>query len=162
LQHVGRFRGIDFYDDSIATVPEAAALAIEALGPGVQTLIAGGHDRHLTFEVLAEAIAKSNIDTLILFPPTGKKIAAAVLVVQPFPVTPTPHRGEGGRVAQAAGVVHVESMEEAVRLAYQHTATDRICLLSPASASFGTFVDYADRGEQFAKWIRALSGGASA
>ena len=47
--------------------------------------------------------------------------------------------------------------EEAVRLAFQHTAPGRICLLSPASASFGMFVDYADRGDQFAKSVRSLS-----
>jgi UDP-N-acetylmuramoylalanine--D-glutamate ligase len=145
LQHVGCFREIDFYDDSIATVPEAAALAIEALAPDVQTLIAGGHDRHLTFEVLADAIAKSKIDTLILFPPTGEKIAAAVessaAAAQPF---------------RAPKVFFVESMEEAVRLAYQHTARGRTCLLSPASASFGTFADYADRGQQFERYVRQL------
>jgi UDP-N-acetylmuramoylalanine-D-glutamate ligase len=139
LEYVGHFRGVDFYDDSIATVPEATALAIEALGPSVQTLIAGGHDRHLTFEVLADAIAKSRIETLILFPPTGEKIAAVLK-----------SRGVGYRIR------HVGSMEEAVRAAFAHTAGGRICLLSPAAASFGTFLDYADRGDQFKNCVRRL------
>ncbi len=143
LEHVGRFRGIDFFDDSIATVPEAAALAIEALGPLVQTLIAGGHDRGLTFEALAGAIQASAIDTLILFSPTGEKIIDAL-------------NADGGRL-RPSRILLVESMEEAVRLAFRHTDPNRICLLSPASASFGTFVDYADRGDQYARWIRSAA-----
>jgi UDP-N-acetylmuramoylalanine--D-glutamate ligase len=144
LERVGRFRDIEFFDDSIATVPEAAALAIEALGPRVQTLIAGGHDRGLTFEVLARAIQTSEIDTLILFPPTGHKIVDAL-------------NAEGGKL-RPSRIQFVESMEEAVRLAFQHTDPDRICLLSPASASFGTFVDYADRGDQFKNCVQTLAG----
>src|SRR5262249_30387027 len=49
LEIVGTFKGITFYDDSIATVPEAALAALDALGSGVETLILGGHERHLNF-----------------------------------------------------------------------------------------------------------------
>src|SRR5262249_10205304 len=43
IELVGTYNGVTFYDDSIATVPEAALAALEALGPDVETLILGGH-----------------------------------------------------------------------------------------------------------------------
>ena len=51
LEPSGTFNGITFYDDSIATVPDATLAALEALGPDVQTLILGGHERNLDFTV---------------------------------------------------------------------------------------------------------------
>src|SRR5262249_37156518 len=49
LEPVGKFKDITFYDDSIATVPDATLAALEALGSNVQTLILGGHERNLDF-----------------------------------------------------------------------------------------------------------------
>ena len=51
----------------------------------------------------------------------------------------------------------VENMEQAVKIAYQVTEPGKIVLLSPASTSFNTFKDYADRGEQFKKCTRLIS-----
>jgi len=59
--------GILFYNDSLATIPEAAIEAMEAL-PDTETLIAGGHDRGLDFKVLGQYLNKGQIKTLILFP----------------------------------------------------------------------------------------------
>jgi UDP-N-acetylmuramoylalanine--D-glutamate ligase len=49
----------------------------------------------------------------------------------------------------------VDSMEEAVRLAKQHTIPGMACLLSPASPSFGLFRDYRERGERFKQLVQA-------
>jgi UDP-N-acetylmuramoylalanine--D-glutamate ligase len=46
-------------------------------------------------------------------------------------------------------------MEEAVRLAKQHTIPGMACLLSPASPSFGLFRDYRERGERFKQLVQA-------
>jgi UDP-N-acetylmuramoylalanine--D-glutamate ligase len=136
IQFVGERAGIRFYDDSIATIPEAAQNAIDALGVDVRTLIAGGHDRGIDYDGFGRYVAAHpSIRTLILFPPSGERIEKALAA----------HLKAGDRRA----LFHVTSMPEAVEIALANTPAGSICLLSPASASFGTFVDYRDRGDQF-------------
>ena len=140
LERVGTFKRIIFVNDSLATIPEATIGALDALGNNVATLIAGGFDRGVRVEKLARRIKRSNITTLILFPDTGKKVARAVNV--------------RGRISHNLNIFEVESMREAVQLAYKHTFKGKTCLLSPAAASFNLFRDYQDRGEQFKKFVK--------
>ncbi len=139
LELVGTFRGITFYDDSIATVPDAALAALDALGPDVQTLILGGHERNLDYSEFGRRLP-ANIRTVILFPPTGPRIWDAI------------------RKHSQPQAFFVETMEEAVRIAYARTERGKICLLSPAAPSFGVFKDYRERGEAFRKWVSAVRG----
>ncbi|MBI2042543.1 MAG: hypothetical protein HYT21_02255 [Candidatus Nealsonbacteria bacterium] len=137
LEYIGRFKGIKFYNDSLATVPEATIGALNHLGDDIQTLILGGFDRGLNFKKLAESIAKSKVKTLILFPTTGSRILRDLR-------------------NPSLKSFSVNTMKEAVKLAYRYTDRGKICLLSPASPSFGLFRDYADRGDQFRKFVRGM------
>ncbi|OGZ24654.1 MAG: hypothetical protein A2896_01830 [Candidatus Nealsonbacteria bacterium RIFCSPLOWO2_01_FULL_43_32] len=141
LELVGRFKGIEFYNDSLSTIPETAIEALDFLGNKVQTLILGGFDRGLSFEKLALRIKKSQVKTLILFPTTGQRIYREL--------SPVSNRGQ-------FSVFFVKNMETAVKLAYQHTKKGKVCLLSPASPSFGLFKDYEERGNLFKKFISML------
>lgn len=141
LEFVGEKNGILFYNDSLATVPEATMEAIEAL-PDTETLIAGGYDRGLDYASLGQYLSKGQIKTLILFLPTGTRIWEEICKF-----TSAENRPERFDVA---------TMEQAVRIAAAETTPHKICLLSPASASFGIFKDYKDRGEQFKKEIQNL------
>lgn len=143
LEYVGKFGGIEFYNDSLSTVPEAAIEAIDFLGDKVQTLILGGYDRGLDFRKLAERIAKSRVETLILFPTTGRRIWHDV-------------RHRMSNMGHPMSNIFVKDMKEAVKLAYKYTNKGKICLLSPASPSFGIFKDYAERGDLFKKFVKML------
>src|SRR5947199_358427 len=142
LEPAGIYNGITFYDDSIATVPDATLAALEALGHDVQTLILGGHERNLDFSEFGSRIPP-NIKTVILFPPTGNRIWKAIETHSKNPILPEPF--------------FVSDMEQAVKIAYQRTSQGGICLLSPASPSFGIFKDYRDRGDSFKALVRKLS-----
>ncbi|MDD4073975.1 MAG: UDP-N-acetylmuramoyl-L-alanine--D-glutamate ligase [Candidatus Pacebacteria bacterium] len=133
LEFVGEFKGIRFYDDSIATIPEAVIFALDSLGVDVETLIAGGYDRGINYSKLTKRISKSNIKSLILFPDSGEKIIK--------------------KLDKGIKVVMVEKMEDAVEKAYKLTSKGKICLLSPSSPSFGIFRDYKERGDLFKKYI---------
>ncbi len=142
LEFVAIRHGISFYNDSLATIPEALAHALLALGEKVETVIAGGFDRGVDMTPVGPALAASHVKNLILFPTTGEKIWDAA-------VTAAPHRDYNR--------VDVQSMNEAVQAAYDLTSDGKICVLSPASSSFSVFKDYRDRGEQFREAVRQLS-----
>jgi len=140
LEFVGEYKGIRFYNDSLSTIPQTTIHALKALGDDVETLIAGGFDRGLDFSELGEFIKKTKLSSLILFPNTGERIWETVAKV--IPKEKLPQRYD------------VTSMEEAVQIAYKITSPGKICLLSPASPSFGIFRDYEERGNLFKELVR--------
>ncbi|MBI2450673.1 MAG: hypothetical protein HYV47_04040 [Candidatus Nealsonbacteria bacterium] len=138
LEYTGKFKGIEFYNDSLSTVPETAIEALDFLGDKVETLILGGYDRGLNFKKLAERIAKSKVKNLILFPTTGQRIWQTV----------------PQNIRERFSYVFTDNMKEAIKSAYKYTGKGKICLLSPASPSFGIFKDYAERGDLFKKFVK--------
>ncbi len=141
LEYVGEKNGILFYNDSLSTIPEAAIEAIETFPERVETLIAGGHERGIDYTTLGRYLAKSSVKTLILFPPSGERLWKAVVEA-------------GGD--QQIKKYDASSMHEAMVYASEETSSGKICLLSPASASFGIFKNYKDRAAQFKKEIEML------
>jgi UDP-N-acetylmuramoylalanine--D-glutamate ligase len=145
FENVGTFRGVTFYDASIATVPEATIAHLAALAPLVGSVILGGVDRGVDYRALAQRLLDDRVASVILFPDTGGRVWEAL---------EHEARGRGTRPPRRA---EVRDMAAAVREAYALTPSGSICLHSPAAPSRGgLFASYADRGAQFREWVTRL------
>ncbi|HJQ97388.1 MAG TPA: UDP-N-acetylmuramoyl-L-alanine--D-glutamate ligase [Candidatus Polarisedimenticolaceae bacterium] len=131
LEDVGLHDGIRWINDSISTAPEAAVAALEALGGEVATYIGGGADRGFDFTPLARALASLHVPNVILVPPGGPRMAEAM---------------EGP-------VRLVRDLAEAVGVARSVTPAGKTVLFSPASPSYGTYVNFEERGEHFRQLV---------
>lgn len=136
MEYLGLFHGIHYYNDSIATVPEATIHAIKALHD-VDTLILGGFDRGIDYQELVRFLMDSSVTNLIFIGEAGERIK------QMFPV----QTGEVKRLLSA------NNLKEVVQLAMALTRKNTICLLSPAAASYGMFKDFKERGDSFRELV---------
>ncbi len=129
LEVVATVGGVMYVNDSQATTPEAAVVALEAF-PEHVVLIAGGRPKIHDFSALATALAARGAD-LVVIGEAAEEIAAA---------------------AKTAGVGRMargNSLEEAVRIARKWARSGEVVLMSPACASFDMFNNMAERGRTF-------------
>ncbi len=138
LERVGEYKGITFYNDSLATLPEPVIAALNTFKKDIGTLILGGYEAGQNFQKLGEKIKELEIKNIILFPPTGERIKKRI-------------KKEG---SEKINFLETESMKEAVKFAFDNTEKEKIVLLSPAAPSFGVFKNYKERGEKFKKWVK--------
>lgn len=120
-------------DDSISTIPESAAAAVDAYDGQSIALIAGGFDREQDHGVLVERIRRSTVRAVVTMPDTGARLAAALR-----------------RDAPGVRVTEVDDLPSAVEAARAALPGGGVVLLSPAAPSYGMFADFAERGERFA------------
>ena len=135
LELVGKFKGIIFYNDASSTNPDSSILAIESL-KDIDTIFLGGQDRGYDFSHLEKVIKKYKIRNIVLFPDSGEKII----------------KNKSG-----LNILNTESMEEAVKFAYQNTLKGKICLLSGASPSYSLWKNFEEKGDQFKHFVKKLN-----
>lgn len=147
LEFIGQIRGIRWYNDSKATTPESAIVAIEAFEQP-RIIIAGGYDKNLPFEQLGEKIAR-NAKAAVLIGQTARKIAEAISIAD-FNKRGTKDEGRKTKVEI------VNSLAEAVRLADRLAESGDVVLLSPACASYDMFENFQHRGREFCRLVQQL------
>jgi UDP-N-acetylmuramoyl-L-alanine---L-glutamate ligase len=133
MEYLGKFKGIEFYNDSISTIPQATIQAVLSLKK-VDTLILGGKDRGINYQPLIDFLPVSGVRNLIFTGEAGKRILYGLKksIQDPF---------------QKYFVI--KSFAEISEIINAHTRQGYICLLSPAAASYDSFRNFEERGEVF-------------
>lgn len=134
LELVGTYNNITYFNDTIATIPEATINGINGLG-NVDTLIFGGMDRNIDYKNFIEFLKKSNITNLIGLPETGHKICNEIKETN-------------------KNIYKVETIDEAVEIADKVTKPNHTCLLSPAASSYNKFKNFEEKGNYYKKVIK--------
>lgn len=135
LETVVSVSGVKYINDSKATNVNSSWWALESMDRPV-VWIAGGVDKGNDYSSILPLI-EEKVKGIILL---GTKNDKLKLSLAPAGV-PT---------------MEVDSMEVAVREAYNMADKGDAVLLSPACASFDLFENYEDRGRQFKYWVRHL------
>lgn len=136
LQFVGEINGVKYYDDSISTTSESAINAVKSL-QNVGTILLGGMDRDIHYDSLVKFLTSSEVKNAICMYESGKRI------FDMFEEIPDKN----------ISVFYCETLEDAVKLAKKITPSHTSCVLSPASASYGPFKNFEERGDFFRKHI---------
>jgi UDP-N-acetylmuramoylalanine--D-glutamate ligase len=138
LEYFAESRGVRWYNDSAATIPQAVEAALSSFEEPV-ILITGGTDKNIDFEPAKSAYAKANSLILLAGSGTDKLI---------------PLLSEQGLSWHGP----YDNLSEAVKKAESLAKPGFSVLLSPGCASFGMFLHEFDRGKKFKEIVRANLG----
>ena len=141
-EFVREYNGVKYYNDSIASSPTRTALGTLSLYDEKIIIIAGGYDKHIPYEPLGPVI-NDKVKVLILLGDTAPKIEKAVKEAENYN-------------ADDITIITVENMEQAVEVAVQYGEEGDIVSLSPASASFGLYKNFEERGNHFKSIVKSL------
>ncbi len=137
LYPVGVFGGVEWIDDTASTNPLATCIALDAYADRAVILIAGGSDKQLDMDALADQIVRRDVP-VVLLDGAGTRVLERCLQNHGYRNTHGP----------------VRSMPDAVRSAAGLARPGSVVLLSPGMTAIGLFVDEADRGQQFEAAVR--------
>lgn len=136
IEFVASKGGVDYYDDSKGTNPDAAIQGIRAMSrPTV--LIGGGYDKESSYDEWIECF-EGRVKWLVLIGQTREKIA------------------ECARAHGFDKIKFADTYEECLRLCTELAEEGDAVLLSPACASWGMFKNYEERGDIFKEYVRRL------
>jgi UDP-N-acetylmuramoylalanine--D-glutamate ligase len=137
LEFFYQAEGIRWYNDSSATIPEAAAAAVAAFDHA-PVLVCGGTDKNLEFGPLVKAAAGAK--TVILLAGTGSEKLKPLL--------------------ERAGIPYCgpfDSADAAVKAAREAASPGDVVVFSPGCTSFGMFLNEFDRGRKWKEAVRGLA-----
>jgi UDP-N-acetylmuramoylalanine--D-glutamate ligase len=141
LEFVRELDGVTYINGSIDSSPTRTAAALSALDDRPVVLIVGGSDKNLDYAPLAPKLCEC-ARVLVLTGATADKIERALREYDGYSGSPE--------------IVRAESFEETVTLAREHAREGGCVLLSPASASFDRFDNFAQRGRYFKKLVNEM------
>ena len=136
IEYVDTVEGVDYYNDSKGTNPDAAIKGIQAMVKPT-LLIGGGYDKGVAFDDWIEAF-DGKVRYLVLMGVTAEMIKDTA-IKHGF-----------------TDIIIVENLKEAVEVCAKKAQPGDAVLLSPACASWDMFDSYEQRGELFKQYVREL------
>lgn len=136
IEYVATKRGVDYYNDSKGTNPDAAIKGIQAMNKPT-ILIGGGYDKDSTYDEWIESF-DGKVKLFVLIGQTREKIA------------------ECAKAHGMKNIVLAESFEEAMDICIKESKAGDAVLLSPACASWGMFPNYEVRGNRFKEIVHSI------
>lgn len=135
-------KGVRYYNDSIASSPSRTVAGLKSFKEKT-ILIAGGYDKKIGFEPLAEEAIKS-VKALYLCGHTAEKIKNAVESAEGYDASMLP-------------IYVFDDFTETVLAAAASASEGDVVIMSPACASFDKFKNFAERGKRFKEIIGGLN-----
>lgn len=141
LEFVRELSGVKYYNDTAATIPDAAISALDAFERPI-VLIAGGTDKELDFTDLAKKMLEKTKEIVLLKGNATEKILEKLkkIATDEF----------------LKKIEVVDSMDSALLLAQKKAQSGDVVVLSPGAASFGLFANEFDRGDKFREAVKKL------
>lgn len=136
LKFVDCIDGVNFYNDSKGTNPDASIKAIEAINKPI-ILIAGGYDKGSEFKEFIKSF-NNKVKSLVLLGETASKIKETAISMG------------------FNNIYIVEDMKEAVYKSFKMAQNGDNVLLSPACASWDMYNSFEERGKDFKKAVKNL------
>ena len=138
IEYVDTVDGVDYYNDSKGTNPDAAIKGISAMTKPT-ILLGGGYDKKSTYDEWIDAF-HGKVRYLIVMGATAQAIA------------------DTAKKHGFHNVIFAETFEEAMDIAREKARPGDAVLLSPACASWGMFKNYEVRGKVFKEIVRKFKG----
>ena len=134
IEFIGNHLGLDVYNDSKSTSPDATLKAMESISPPI-ILLAGGKDKGTDYSVLKSTLNRK-VKHLILFGEAKTRMKE--------------------QIGDCVCVTVANDLEEAVKEAFSVSSENDTLLFSPACSSFDMFQSYEERGEEFRKIVENI------
>lgn len=139
LEKLCAFRGVNIYNDTTSTTPDAVEAALKALSKNKNLiLIMGGADKKLNFTDVLKILPRY-VKAIVLLPGTGSNIIRPAL-----------------KKIKNFEVREVSNLKTALIASLKIAKKGDSIVFSPGFASFGMFKNEFDRGEQFVKLVKNL------
>lgn len=136
IEFVATKNGVDYYNDSKGTNPDAAIQGIKAMSKPT-VLIGGGYDKHSEYDEWIQAF-DGKVKALVLIGQTREKIKETALQYG------------------VENIILADTFEECFKICVEQAAPGDAVLLSPACASWGMFPNYEVRGKMFKEYVHAI------
>lgn len=136
MEAVAEINGVEFINSAIDTTPSRTNATLSAFDLERVILIVGGYDKHLSYGVLKDVLTRAK--AVVALGENRDKIAEASC----------------GR-----HIINVNTLKEAVQVAYSLASRGDFVILSPASASFDMFKNYKEKAKCFKEAVKGLVNG---